>query len=87
LTVARLLRPELVDWNSSRLCRFARRKTWGADPRIFFWRLFFARAKKKVTRSAAGRVEAFAKKIVATSKAGTKPLRSHANQRHPAYYL
>jgi hypothetical protein len=57
---------DLVDWNGSRLCRFAECKTWGADPRVFFW--FSFHEKRKVTRSSAGGVEALAQKFTRSSQ-------------------
>jgi hypothetical protein len=37
LTAACVLQPGPVDWDGVRPRRFSGRKTWGADPRAFFW--------------------------------------------------
>src|SRR5450432_2337820 len=39
--------PDLVEWNGSRLCRFAERKTWGATQRGFFLGDFFLCTSKE----------------------------------------
>jgi hypothetical protein len=59
LVGTRIRCPSLVDREGARLRRFSRRKTWGVTQRVsFLVTFFFARAKKEVTRSSAGGVEA-----------------------------